>query len=94
MKNLSSLLPMVLLIGAFWFLVLRPNKKRQTDAANLRSSISVGQRVVTTSGVFGTIVGVTDETFDLELAPGVVVTWLKAAISKVVSPAATDGESA
>jgi preprotein translocase subunit YajC len=93
-KNLSSVLPLILLIGAFWLLVLRPNKRRQTDAAKLRNSLAVGQRVVTTSGAFGTIVGITDETFDLEIAPGVTVTWLKGAISKIVPPAATNGEGA
>jgi preprotein translocase subunit YajC len=93
-KNLSSVLPLVLLIGAFWLLVIRPNKKRQTDAAKLRNSISVGQRVVTTSGAFGTIVGVTDETFDIEMAPGVTMTWLKGAVSRVIEPVATDGEGA
>lgn len=94
MKSLSSLLPMILLIGAFWFLVLRPNKKRQTDAAKLRNSLTIGQRVVTTSGVFGTIVGVNDESFDLEIAPGVKVTWIKGAISRVVPLEITDREGA
>jgi len=83
---------MIVLIGAFWLLVLRPNKKRQSDAINLRNSLTVGQRVVTTAGVFGTIVGISDESFDLEIAPGVRVTWLKGAISRVVPP--TDGEGA
>jgi preprotein translocase subunit YajC len=81
-KNLSSVLPLVLLIGAFWLLVIRPNKKRQTDAAKLRNSISVGQRVVTTSGAF------------IEMAPGVTMTWLKGAVSRVIEPVATDGEGA
>ena len=106
MKILSSLLPLVLLIGAFWFLVLRPNKKRQTDAAKLRNSLAMGQRVVTTSGVFGTIVRIDDESFQLEIAPGVTVTWLKGAISRSIpptspteptdlnSPTPTDGEGA
>ncbi len=94
MKSLSSVLPLIILIGAFWLLVLRPNKKRQTDAAKLRNSLSVGQRVVTTSGVFGTIVGVSDESFDLEIAPGVKVTWLKGAISRTIPPEMSDGAGA
>ena len=94
MKNLSSVLPLILLIGAFWLLVLRPNKKRQSDAAKLRNSLSVGQRVVTSAGAFGTIVGVGDDTFDLEIAPGVTVTWLKGAISRVVPPTSAEAEGA
>lgn len=92
MKSLSSVLPLIVLIGAFWLLVLRPNKKRQTDAAKLRNSLEVGQRVITTAGVFGTIVGVNEDSFDLEIAPGVTVTWLKAAISRVIP--LNDGEGA
>lgn len=94
MKNLSSLLPLIVLIGAFWLLVLRPNKKRQADAAKLRNSVAVGQRVVTTSGVFGTIVGLGDESFDIEIAPGVTVTWLKGAVSRVIPATPLDGEGA
>jgi len=93
-KNLSSLLPLIVLIGAFWLLVLRPNKKRQLAAARLRNSLAIGQRVVTTSGLFGTIVGIGDESFDLEIAPGVTATWLKGAISRVIPPTTTDGEGA
>jgi preprotein translocase subunit YajC len=93
-KALSSALPLILLVGAFYLLVLRPNKKRQADAAKLKNSIAVGQRVVTTSGAFGTIVGVTDETFELEMSPGVTVSWLKAAISRVIPPATNDAEGA
>lgn len=92
MKSLSSVLPLIVLVGAFWLLVLRPNKKRQSDAIKLRNSLSVGQRVVTTSGMLGTIVGVTDEHFELEIAPGVKVTWLKGAIARAV--ASSDGEGA
>jgi len=82
---------MIVLVGAFWLLVLRPNKKRQSEAANLRNSLAVGQKVVTTSGVFGTIVGINDESFDLEIAPGVKVTWLKGAISRVIPQTDVEG---
>jgi preprotein translocase subunit YajC len=54
----------------------------------------MGQRVVTSSGAFGTIVGVSDDTFDLEIAPGVTVTWLKGAISRAVPPTSADAEGA
>lgn len=94
MKNVSSALPLILLIGAFWLLVIRPNKKRQLKAAEMRNSLAIGQRVLTTSGVFGTIVALGEDSIDLEVAPGVTTTWLKGAISRAVAAEQASGEGA
>ena len=47
---------------------------------DLHESLQVGDRVHTTSGLEATIAGITDDTVDLEIAPGVVTTWMKMAI--------------
>jgi preprotein translocase subunit YajC len=56
------------------------------DAQRLQSSLTNGDRVMTTSGLYATVVGSTDETtVDLEIAPGVRTTWLRAAIRERIA---------
>lgn len=47
---------------------------------DLHNSLEVGDRVHTTSGLQGTITGITDDSVDLEIAPGVITTWMKLAV--------------
>jgi preprotein translocase subunit YajC len=82
----GSLLPIVVLVLAFWFLFLRPARKRQQQVQRLQSSIAVGDRVMLTSGIFGRVTQLDDETLDLEVAPGVVISALRHAVSQVVEP--------
>ena len=59
----------------------RRQKRAIADAQRLQSSLTNGDRVVTTSGLHATVVGSTDDsTVDLEIAPGVRTRWLRAAI--------------
>ena len=60
---------------------VRRQKRAMAEAQQLQSSLADGDRVVTTSGLYGTVVGTADEaTIDLEIAPGVRTRWLRAAI--------------
>lgn len=82
--SLGSLLLLVLLIAMFWFVAVRPARKRQMRQQQLVDSLTVGQKVVTTSGLHATIVALDESTMDLEIAPGVVVTWARAAVLGVL----------
>ncbi|HWM00386.1 MAG TPA: preprotein translocase subunit YajC [Nocardioidaceae bacterium] len=75
MNDLAGLLPLVLIFVLFWFLILRPARKKQQAVSALRSSLGVGDSVLLGSGLFARIVGVEDEGRELrlEIAPGVVV---------------------
>lgn len=81
-----TILPLVLLGGVFYFLIIRPQKKRQREQQDLLKSLTPGTEIMTTAGIFGTIVSVTDERYGLQIAPGVEITILPAAVSKVVTP--------
>lgn len=84
----AQLLPLVLIAVVFWLLILRPARRRQQSALRLQQGLGVGDRVMLTSGVFGTVRSLGDENFDLEVAAGVVLTVLRQAVAKVVEPAA------
>lgn len=64
----------------------RRQKRALAEAQRLQNSLTDGDRVTTTSGLQGTVVGSADETtIDLEIAPGVRTTWLRAAIREKIT---------
>src|SRR5687768_12790596 len=70
----------------------RQRKKMQAQAQAMQESLTIGTPVMTTSGLHGTVAGLAEKTLDLEIAPGVVVTFARQAILEVRTPAvATDG---
>ena len=83
--------PLILLALAFVLLIVLParqRKKMQENAQSLQASLTVGTPVMTTSGLHATVVGLGDTTVDLEIAPGVVVTFVRQAILEVRQPVA------
>ncbi|UFN45487.1 preprotein translocase subunit YajC [Nocardioides okcheonensis] len=86
MNDLAALLPLVAIVALFWFMVIRPQQRRQREVVSLQQSIQVGQRVMMSSGVFGTVVSLTDDRARLEIAPGTQIEIARAAIAKVDEP--------
>ncbi|GAA0933093.1 preprotein translocase subunit YajC [Nonomuraea longicatena] len=86
MGQLGSILPLVLLVVVFYFLLIRPQRKRQQEAVKMQNSLSPGTRVMTTTGLFATVVAVDHEDVILEIAPGIETRWVKAAIGRVITP--------
>jgi preprotein translocase subunit YajC len=64
----------------------RRQKRAMQATIDLHDSLRPGDRVHTTSGLQATIVAITDDTVDLEIAPGVVTTWMKLAIRDRIVP--------
>ncbi|MEW2499977.1 preprotein translocase subunit YajC [Amycolatopsis sp. NPDC047767] len=94
MNNL--LLPLLLLVVVAVPLVLgtRKQKKQQAAQQDLQKSIAPGDRVMTTSGLYGTVADASgDDTIDIEIAPGVVTTWLRIAVREKVQPAVETDET-
>jgi preprotein translocase subunit YajC len=82
----SLLLPLIIVLFAIpLFMGTRKQKRAQQAQKNLQNSLSYGDRVMTTSGLYGTVVSSSDESIDLEIAPGVVTSWLRAAVREKVA---------
>lgn len=79
----SILLPLFLLIPVFY--IFSRQRKQQQQHAQLRHSLTPGQRVMTTAGMFGRVVGVEGETMRLEVSPGVVIDYHTMALSRIIS---------
>jgi preprotein translocase subunit YajC len=78
--ELVTFLPLLIILGAFMFFASRRQRKAMQATIDLHESLRIGDRVHTTSGLQASITGITEDTVDLEIAPGVVTTWMKLAI--------------
>jgi len=75
---------LILLVG-FMFFGTRKQKRAQAQQQDMQKSLSFGDRVMTTSGLYATVVSTSDDTIDLEIADGFVTTWLRAAVREKVA---------
>ncbi len=79
---LTAFLPIVLIGGVFYFLIMRPQQRRAKDQRSMTTNLKQGDRVVAAGGIVGTIRRVDDTTISLQVADGVVIKIDKGAISK------------
>jgi preprotein translocase subunit YajC len=93
MNQMVTFLPLLVVVAAFMFFASRRQKRAMQATIDLHESLRVGERVHTTSGLQGTIRHITDDTVDLEIAPGVVTTWMKLAVRDRVEPELLDTEA-
>jgi preprotein translocase subunit YajC len=68
-----------------WFLLIRPQRRRQVESQRLIDSLSVGKEIVTAGGLYGTITSLEDDEARIEIADGVEVRVAKRAIAGVLS---------
>jgi preprotein translocase subunit YajC len=76
----AEILPFVLVIVVFWFLLIRPQQRRMASMRAMQYELSVGDRVTLTSGIYGTIVELDDDRAHIEIAEGVVIEVVRAAV--------------
>jgi preprotein translocase subunit YajC len=86
MQSFLYFLPFVLIMGGFMYFSSRRQRRAMQATIELHESLQPGDRVHTTSGMEATIAAIADDTVDLEIAPGVVTTWMKLAIRDRILP--------
>jgi preprotein translocase subunit YajC len=84
--NVTLLLPILLIVGML-FLMTRSNRARQQQAQQIQTSLQPGAGVRTIGGMFALVKSVSDETVELEVAPGVHAIYAKNAVAKVLDAA-------
>lgn len=85
MDQYSTLILIALMVVAFYFLIMRPQRKRQQEIQRTLGALTPGQRVMLGSGLFGTLVSVGSRQVVLEVSPGTELTVLKQAVARVVT---------
>lgn len=86
---------LVILVAAFFFLIVRPQRRQQQLRRQLIATVGVGDEIITSGGVYGTVVAIDDDTLDVEIAPGVVVKLARGAVgNKITEDDEYDDEAA
>jgi preprotein translocase subunit YajC len=75
----------LVLLVAMWFLLIRPQRRRQLESQRLLASLAVGKEIVTAGGLYGTITALEDDEARVRIADGVEVRVAKRAIAGVLS---------
>jgi preprotein translocase subunit YajC len=81
---LGSLLPFLLIILVFYFLILRPQQKRQKERQKLLQSIKKGDKVITSGGMHGVIEGLDDKTVLIKIADNTKVKVERSAVTTII----------
>ena len=80
---LGGLVPMLLIIGVFYLLMIRPQQKRQRELQEMISQLKAGDRIVTTGGVIGTITTVRDTSFFIRSADKSILEIARSAVAGI-----------
>ncbi len=86
MGQSASTLILLAILALPIILIVSKQRAMKREIAQVQSQLTLGAEVMTHSGVFGTIRALRDDQVELEVAPGVVVRWARAAINRVVTP--------
>lgn len=81
---LMSFLPLIILFGIFYFMLIRPQMKRAKEQRTMIAALNKGDEVLTNGGLLGRIDSLADQFVTLEIAPGVIVKLRKDAVSAVL----------
>jgi preprotein translocase subunit YajC len=82
--GLMSFLPIILMFGVLWFIMIRPQMKRQKEAKAMLEALAKNDEVVTAGGILGRVTKVTDQYVSLEIAAGTEITVQKSAVTTVL----------
>jgi preprotein translocase subunit YajC len=80
-SGLLQLLPFAIILGIFYFLILLPMKKRQRKIQEFQDALKVGDKVITTSGIYGLITRLGDKSLQLQIADRVRIEVARAAVA-------------
>ena len=88
----QMLLPILMFAGLGGLMYFSMKKQKRVAAATkqMHESLVPGARVMTTSGLHGTVTAIADDTIELEIAPGLRTTWVRAAVREIVVPGPTE----
>lgn len=81
---MSTLLMFVLIIGIFYFMIIRPQQKRAKDREKMIESVKKGDKIITSGGIHGTIAGADEKTFLVQVADNVKVKFDRSAVTTII----------
>jgi preprotein translocase subunit YajC len=82
-QMISQFMPIVLIFAVFYFVLIRPQQKKQKETQKMLDSLRSGDKIVTTAGILGTVTNVKEKTVIVRIADNVKVEMLRSAIQAV-----------
>ena len=82
----TGMLPIVLIVFIFYFLMYRPMRKKQKNLEAMVASLKNGDKVITNGGIYGTVAGLRDHTVMLKVTENAKIKVAKSAIASMQSP--------
>lgn len=86
MSEVVNLLPLVGILLLFWLVLIRPQQRRNRELRAMQHSLKVGDEVILTSGIIGTIRSLADDEVGLEVAPGMTLRIARGAVGGHTHP--------
>jgi preprotein translocase subunit YajC len=93
MNTLMGFLPMILILGVFYFLLIRPQQKKAKEHRDLLQNLKRGDTVITQGGLYGKIAGLTDSVVSLEIADKVRVRVTRASVAGLAPASSSDEQN-
>jgi preprotein translocase subunit YajC len=87
---MSGLIVLGILLLAFWFILVRPQRTRAREQQQLIHDLERGDEIVSAGGLYGTITQIEDDVLHVEIAPGLIVRMARGAIAGIVETDETD----
>jgi preprotein translocase subunit YajC len=78
----AAFLPLLVLVGVFWFLIMRPQQRRAKEQKDMTSNVKQGDRIVAAGGIVGTVRRIDDDTISLQVADNVVIKIDRGSVTK------------
>jgi len=79
--------PLILIFVIFYFLIIRPQQKREKERRNMLNSLQEGDEIITIGGIFGRILNIKDDVITLEVGDKVKIKVTRSAIGNVIKKA-------
>jgi preprotein translocase subunit YajC len=83
--GIMGFLPMILMFAVLWFVMIRPQQKRQKELKAMVDALKTGDEVITAGGILGKITKTTDQYVVVEVATGTEITMQRTAVSQVLA---------
>ena len=84
--GMGMLVPMLLILAIFYFMMIRPQQRKEKERRKMIEELRAGAKVIFAGGLMGTIQEATEETFKVEISPGVAIEIARSCVNGVVPP--------
>jgi preprotein translocase subunit YajC len=88
---LTMFVPMIIIFGIFYFMLIRPQQRKEKERKEMISNVKSGERVVFSGGIYGTVTNIKDKTLVIKIAENVKIEVARGAVNQVLGPGERTG---